>query len=121
MSETLPGVTEMTAAALTEAHSHIGRLKGTRPWKQALPSIARAIGSTPRRIAAIVHGEAKTIYSTEMDALRRAVSEQIQSEIARLEADLAAARLASAHPTEAQVLAVSIALEQAKTLLKGTK
>ncbi len=121
MSETLPGVTEMSAAALTEAHGHIGRLKGRKPWKQALPAIARAIGSTPRRIAAIVHGEAKTIYSTEMDALRRAVSEQITTEIARLEADLVTARLASAGPTEAQILAISVALEQAKTILKGTK
>ena len=115
----------MTAAALQEAREHVAELVSAypraTPLKAALPSIARRIGVSARRVSAIWHREARNIYAAEMDALRAAVARQVQNEVARLEAELAIALLSSDRMDAPAVVAAKAAIEQAKTLLKGTK
>ena len=127
MSENSPnrGVVYMTAAALQEAREHVEGLVNayprSTPLKSALPAIARRIGVSARRVSAIWHREARNIYAAEMDALRAAVARHVQQDIARLEAELAVARLVADRADAPSVLAAQAAVDHAKKLLKGTQ
>ena len=110
---------------IAEARGHLERLvrayEGGTPLKTIIPALARRVGISARRCAAIWHREARAIYAHEMDALRSAVVQRIATEVARLEAELAIARLSSPRPDADAIRAAEAALNAAKTAINQGK
>ena len=110
---------------IAEARGHLERLvrayEGGTPLKTIIPALARRVGISARRCAAIWHREARPIYAHEMDALRSAVVQRIATEVARLEAELAIARLSSPRPDADAIRAAEAALNAAKTAINQGK
>ncbi len=110
---------------IVEARGHLERLirayEGGTPLKAIIPALARRVGISARRCAAIWHREARAIYAHEMDALRAAVVQKLATEVARLEAELTIARLSSARPDQDDIRAAEAALFAAKAAINGEK
>lgn len=110
---------------IAEARGHLERLvrayEGGTPLKTIIPALARRVGISARRCAAIWHREARSIYSHEMDALRSAVVQRLATEVARLEAELAIARLSASRPDQDDIRAAESALFTAKAAINQGK
>lgn len=91
-------------SSVAYARSITRELAGSRPRKTWKFQLARDLGWTPRRVAAVHDGEARRIDADELEALRvakaRAAETALTTEIARHAAtlELHAARLASVDP-----------------------
>lgn len=120
MSEKSPMSTE-----IAEARGHLERLvrayEGGTPLKTIIPALARRVGISARRCAAIWHREARAIYAHEMDALRAAVVQRLATEVVRLEAELAIARLSASRPDQDDIRAAEAALFAAKAAINQGK
>jgi GGDEF domain-containing protein len=109
------------SAETVEARMHLERLvrafEGGTPLKTIIPALARRVGISARRCAAIWHREARGIYAHEMDALRSAVVQRLAAEVARLDAEIAIARLSPTRPDQDALRAADAALLAAKAAL----
>lgn len=119
-------VTVMTAAAYVDrARMWAKRLEDNEATRQAAPvrearqTVARRTGIAPGTLENLRNGRIKAIGVHVFDALKGAVERELQSEIARLEHELALLRQGGVDPREDQVGEVETHLAAARRALRS--
>ena len=81
--------------------------------------VARHLGVVPGTLESLHRGRLKRISDHLATKLRGAICNELQAEIARLEAELLLARSGNTFASDDQIQSAAAAVEQAKRILRG--
>lgn len=89
--------------------------------QQARKPLSRDLGVTPSRVERISKGRFKSVPAWLYERIRASMIRALQEEMARLEHELAVARLCSLAPDEDEVFAAKAAVKAARSLIERVR
>lgn len=108
-----------TAGAAARRLVEIEAARSGVPVDRAKRRVAVREGIAPSTVDNILRRRVKAVAGWVRDRLRAALIRELQSEIMRLEHELAVARLGALHPADPEIAEAEAALAKAKALLGG--